>query len=418
MAKGIQKYLDEQGKHIKFDKHLIEQFQKFKMGWLRKGERGAGHMEWYIGHTFGEQQLTFSVVDEQIIVQEILNLDSRELRKEILKFAVVKVGGKVLENYKFHIITWCIIGFQNSKLSDSDKILAIDLMYEIFAFMKVSSAFQIRFGEFLAPHDAAEATFEHLSWKFILKQTGSWQAMFKYLAQDFHPRIRERDMIEKGTHYDRIQKGSDDDYYRIIMAINTKVMGYINNIYGVYRELMATGTVNRKSESIVTDHGEDGSTIKEITDNPQKHVIFLRDIVVIKTDFVKPKLVAVICEIMPNIPYKSLEDTLQHISSVYMKDKDKILEMFNVSVISGINYLQVNEVSSDNINERIEEALELLRGRWVTAKGQSNEVTNFKEHAQQYVREATGKKTRSMVVTTGIGVGLYLFLRAIAGKKV
>jgi hypothetical protein len=284
--------------------------------------------------------------------------------------------------------------------------------------MKMSSLISgsPRFRKHLADPNVAQATFEALDYKFIIRSKETWSKAFHHTAQDFHPRIRERGMREKGVHYERIKNGSTNDFLVIIMGISTKLTGYINNIYSVYMDIIE-GNVKGSTTSIIDDHGEDGTKIKEDIDNPQKHLTYIKRILPNKNDFVNKRLVDVIVDISGNIPRKEFVSTLKYFSDQYLFNSKEMEPLLEASILSGMEYLSRNSIHGGDLNDRIVESLDLLRGKWLSPKGQDKGIVIFKEVVYDYAHIATGKKSLPLLTKIAIAVGLYIYLRAIVGDN-
>lgn len=412
MAKTIVNLYDQHTKHIKVDKKLLEQVRAFRMSWMRQ----ADHITFLAGNTIGEQMITFSVSDEVSLMQGILKVSSKDLAKDLVGLDVINPSFRVHSNYKHHMMIYMIRKTFLSSLNDKLKTELVDEFYTIFAYMKLSSLIHNNFPDFLIGSEVALATYESLPKKFIIKKTGSWHKLIIYASNEFHPRIRERDMSEAGIHYKRVLNGSDDDMLAVIMGINTKLGRYMVNIRSVMADIMEGG-IKGGTSSLMEDFGEGGARITELV-NSSKHVHFIKEIIVVKTDFVNPRVIKVIAKLMGNINEEQLKMTLNAISDAYMTDRDDISKIIEVPIITGVNYLAKNEVHDENVDGEIESSLELLRGRWLASKGQSEEVKEFKDVAYKYAGIGTGKKSVPLLITLSIGVGLYIFLRAIVKNRI
>ena len=105
-------------------------------------------------------------------------------------------------------------------------------------------------------------------------------------------------------------------------------------------------------------------------------------------------------------------------SDTYLENHLEYNWLFKVAVLEGISYLKNNGIGSSSLQTQVEEAMLKLNGRWITAKGQSEDVYKFKDITYKMTRKATGKKSRSMLTSVSIGIGLYIFLRAISKNKI
>lgn len=413
MSANVKEVFKKHGSHLVFDDKLYEQLRKFANRWMMKGE----HIEFLSGNTIGEQKLTFSILDENVLFQEVLKMDISELSKDIESIPEVNPAFKETSNERYHTIVWLIHGFYKSKLKKEEVIKAVDVVYNIFAYMKISSLISgsTRFRKNLADHNAAVATYERLPMRFIIKEKESWNGVFAHGALDFLPRITGRNK-RVGIYYDRVNNFTTDDVLRMIMGMSTKLTGYINNIYAVYMNVINEG-VKGKTTSIIEDHGEDGTNIKDIDDDYGKHVTYINSIIHNRRELIQPRLIGIITNLAVIKDDKLLIDTLEYMSDNYLDNIVEMKEIIEVPIIGGIEYLNRNRIYGDNIEARIIESLELLKGKWISPKGHDDNMYKFKEKVQGYVKEATGKSSAPLLVKTTIGVGLYIYLRSIVGDR-
>jgi len=412
--KTIKDVFEEHGKRLKIDKKLASQIQQFNISWLSRGE----HLAFVTGYTIGEQKLVWSANDEYSLFTDICNMDSREVRKDVLKITSKGPGGQVLNNHKYYLLTWLQHKFiTDTKMKLEDRLAVVEQLYLVFAYMKMSSLHNSsRFAKYTPSENLAIATYEKLSNDFIIKKYGTWAGVFKNVAKRFMPRNRDFEVKEAGVHFPRITRCNDDDMSRVSMDNSTTLTNYMGSYYNVMRQMEAQGVDSGITSLII--EGEDDTRIAEIEDNPTKYVNYLKTIASLPSDFSRPKLIHVISNIMGNLDDESLRKTLVHMSNNYHKNTLEYNKLFETTIIFGINYLSSRGKHGDDLTEQIEATLEYMRGRWVSAKGQSQDIYEFKDVGRNIVLEATGKRSKPFLITTTIGLGLYLFLRGIVNKTI
>ena len=398
--------------HVKFDDAFFKRLLVFKTNWERKGD----HMLFLAGGTIGEQKLTFSIIDEEELFTEVYRLDSRVVKEAYQGLKTIDTAHRTEANHKHMLMIYTIVRAYQAKASEEKRNEWIYIAYAIFFFMKISSLISgsTRFSNFLADPDAAQTTYEALPNRYIIKQKGNWQRVIRYVATDFYSR-KHREKYENGINYERIQKPTDDNMLAMTMHMSTKLNGYINNIYGVYRDILDKG-LKGGTTSIIDDFGEEGTTIRDIVNN-SKYVTFIKDVVNTRTDFTRPKLAEYVCSIT-GAESEHLIITLNYMSDNYLDNFKEMEFILKTPIIHGIAYLDKNEYRGKELNRVIDDALEDLNNKWRVGKGQEEEIYEFKEVMPKYVRNATGKVTPNLLTAITISVGIYIFVRAIAGNRV
>ena len=397
--------------NVKFDDAFFSRLLNFKTGWERKGE----HLLFLASGTIGEQKLTFSIVDEEMLFTEVYKLDTYVVKDAYSNISAINNDYKTVSNHKFMLLIYTIVRIHQLKIPEEKKNQYIYYVYSIFFFMKMSSLISgsPRFAQRPADPEVAQAVYELLPLRYIVKQKGNWQRTTIYVATDFYSR-KYREKYENGINYERVLKPTDSNLLATVMNMSTKLSGYINNIYGVYMEVIEKG-IKGATTSIIDDFGDEGSSIKDIVNN-SKYVSYMKDILSTPTDFIRPKVVQYVCDIT-GADEVYTTTTLRYMSDNHLANFKEIEELLSIPIIEGIAYLDSRDYMGKDLTSVIDEAVDDLAGKWRVGKGQTEQITKFKISMQEYVKTATKKVTTNVLTSVSITVALYIFLRAIGGNK-
>ena len=135
----------------------------------------------------------------------------------------------------------------------------------------------------------AEATYNALSYKFLLKQKGSWKAVLETRVTDI--------LAPSGIHAQAIRDMNRDD--KVVYFLNNTqgaIRDMLKNIYRVFIETHSSGTRIGSSSSTVVFEGQE--RVKDITDGEARYRSYINSIVTDKATFIRQEILEVVEDLM------------------------------------------------------------------------------------------------------------------------
>lgn len=409
MKADLKNLLDKYFKNIKVDKSLYKKISKFKNNWATKSPI---YIEFLGGVHIGVQPIRFSTIDEDNLLNRTLRIDHKELKKELFEIPEIKeiaVDSKgkikkntVVANPTYNVLMYLMMRF-SKELNSRDAENAIRDCFSIMSY-KILGSIVYRYFQYDLDINVANAVFEKMSKKFLIKQFGSWQAVIDYKSDD----------VYNGIHKDKVLSFNTDGVIYAIADIQNKYRSLVKNIYVLIEEVNEENSKISTTSTLKEDE-DGGLSVADITDTPDKYTNYINSIVYSKSDFVKDDLMELVTDIMSNVSIEDLKANLELISSMSLKDPNIKKELLPMILETSLAYLKDNDIVS--IKDSLEDSIDLLRRYWSSSRTKSKNVSVVKNKMIKITIEATGKKTSWVIAAINIATITYIFIRSVSIKS-
>lgn len=396
----LRDFLNEYVKRVKYDDKFVTAIRNYKLTWIQKSPE---YIEFMGSNLLGVHKVRFSVIDEEMLFEDIFKVDGKDLQKKIYTIPGVNKNFKVQSNNVYIILTYAmhmVINSTSIKANKKTECL-IDLYY-IFAFKALTSLLSRYFANYAADPAIAKMVYEKMSNRFLIKKLGDWNSVFQYRAED---------ILEKGLHYKKLKTYNTDDVMKIIADMQGRIRDIVKNIYGLYMEIIGSGG-KIVSTSSLEDTGEGELGNKGVTNSKTKYINYLRSSQLSEYDFVKDDLIKLVNTFTPYTNRNELITTLKYIAtSVDVKDNSD--DDFNYYTLTiSFAYLNTRGIT-DNYNKNIIAVIKYMKNYWGSHNIKDTNAKRIKKIIVDIVMDATGIRTSNVVMSTTVSVLIYLFLRAI-----
>lgn len=397
---GVKEIFEQECPDVKFDVNLIKKINAFQIGFTQKNE---DHMTFFGGNTFGVQIVRFTQQEKDKWFNDVLEIDDITLEEKISTLKTIKPEWHVASDVFNLSCIWVIHSLLNSKeLTEKQKHNAMVDTALILNYKFITSL-MFNFFRFPADPALAEATYAALSYKFAIKQYGSWAATL--LARS------ETLIAKESIHYDVFLDFNND--VRIVNCLNDsqgRIRDMAKNIYSKMMETKAKGSRITVTSAITEHDGEE--ILKDKTKNLTGYSRYLHSIISDKNSFIKDELLTVIISVMHTMVPKNLIKTLEWMSANYRhSEAQEIEKLIDMVLIHSFGYLSNNSnVLRDNTD--LAGLISKLKGVYMSSRSTDEELLNIRETAKNIVTRATGLHNDGIVSSIRTGLCLYLCLRA------
>jgi hypothetical protein len=404
--KTIKNIFDEECKDLKIDHKFFKAICNLEAHFVNKKQE---HIEFFGGTLTGVQVVRFTTEDRDKLFTDILEVDDRDLEERVYALRDENGQPTITQSWKissdiFNIsCIWLLHAIHTSRyLSNEDKKEAkirvcLYLMYKYLT--------SILFHNFKYPADPeiAAATYAQLSYKFILKQCGSWGETLRIFA--------EKATALDGIHADVIADMNNDS--RVINMLNDtqgRIKDTMKNIYSVFIKTHEQGIRIATSSSFIETDGE--LILKDKSKSLNNYTRYIKSIISDKNSFIKQELVDIIANLIHTLPPKLLIKTLEWSSDNYGHTKDKEVEVsLDIVMEHAFEFLASNRSLLRSKND-ITGLISKLRGVYMSSRSTDIKLFEAREKVERIVFIATGSKNDSVVASTRTAWMLYVILRA------
>lgn len=389
-----------------FDKHGLtnvdlKTYQKLKAFRLSWAQKGPEYIDFLGSKLTGVHPIRFSTRDEDMFFVDIFNLDQPELTVDLWNTKGVDKNMKVSSNPFYITIMYLMhLTVNSNDLGKNKEDMLRELSY-IFSYKVISSLFTHYF-KYQVDTSIALSVNERLSNKFIIKKVNNWQEVFEYRALDILP---------KGLHYTKLFKLSTDDSNKIISDMQGRLRDMLKNIYLVLIDVIENkDKLVSRSNIEMTD---DGASIKESTNRPDRYVKYLLSIINNYSDFIDDDMIYLLNNSYKNISSKDIYTTLEYISTTDFKYKNQMIE--DIVVIS-MEYLNTKGIRSD-YNKHMLDVIKYLKGYYISSSVKNKTIIDMKKTLLEMIKKLPVAKVSWNYTGLVTFVMIYMFIRSVVNKQ-
>lgn len=404
MAKpNVKSVFDEECKHLAIDQKLVKAIHAYQVGFVNKNEQ---HVEFFGGNLLGVQVVRFVDDDRAAWFEDVLDADEVALEQKLHALENINPEFNVSSDVMNLSCAWLINALYNSpKLSASQKHEAMVDVLLVMQYKFLTSRLYRHF-QFPAQKEVAEATYASLSYKFDIKQYGSWAKLLRAKAEDaIDPR--------KGLHFKTVVSKMDDDLDVVYFVNDTqgRIRDMLKNLYNEYLKVYNQGQRITAASAVVEHDGAE--ILRDKTKNLSAYTRYLNSVITDKNSFIRDELVKVVERIMHRMPPAAFHDTLEWMSTNYRQARaGEVEEILNEVLIHAFDYLSTNR-SVTRAASDLPQLVSKLRGVYQSSRSTDPTLIALREKTEKIVVMATGRKPKdSAVPAVRTGVLLYCVLRA------
>ena len=379
--------------HIKvpLDKKLYKKINNFRLSWAMKSDE---YIEFLGSNLLGVNIVRFSKLDEEALMVDILNVDSKALINDVKSLPEIDPSWKRVNVAVYVALTYLMHVTINTKTQGFKQEAMIKELYLIYAYRTFSSLIYNGFS-YTADKNLAVSTYEKLSNKFLIKRLNNWQEVFEYRSTDVTD--------DKSIQYKLAKEYSTLDALNLIQVLQDKLKKNFLNVYSVMMEIKNSGNIIKTNSLLETN--EDGEGLKDILERPDKHIVYIKSILGIKDDFIKDDLVNMVLHMISTIKHKQFKQLLIAIS----EHSEVSTPLVEKSIITTITYLN----SKKNINtEDTIAGIKAIKNYWGYSKTLDKDTLEVKKELNKFIKDYLKIKTKWVISSLIIGLILYVYLRA------
>lgn len=403
MAITIKQVLDDEFKDTVFDTDLCNRIIRFNVRMLNAD---ANHSAFFGGVLIGVHPIKFHDTDRELWYEDVLKIDGDILAHHFKKVTTLDHSHIVASNVFNHLPGY--ITYRLNQVKDIPPPVKREAQIALFMIMHISFLTSLlgppRF-KFPAKKSVAEAAFMSLTYKFDIKNYGSWRDLL---------RARAEDILTEDSIYRSVLTKFDNDHMasRLVTDKQTLIRKLINKYYSVYVTVKESGgAVITTSDTFMSTDGE--MVLRDKVGGYSSYIQYMNGLIPNARDFIRPELQRIIEEAMDQMPPQLLDKTLAYLSRNYNQSRMGHLEDFmQESLLYAFDYLQSIRTQVGR-NTDLVGLIVNVRGMIMAARTEDVRVLSIRDKGEYIVKEATGVKTPAHVAATRTGLMLYLVLRAM-----
>lgn len=398
--KTIKQIFDEHFDSIKFNKNLYKEVYQFKMGFMSKSEEA---IEFFGGNLIGVHVVKFTPSDENRYLG-LFDLDTSSLNELVNQMDGVNKSFNVAGN-SFNVLAPYLAHkfLTSSYLSDKDKLGAATDVAMVMNIRFLTGLMNYYF-RYPIDKETSEAIYAGLSFKYAIKQAGSWGALLENRSKD--------SVIKESIHYKTLTKMNDDaGVAYFITDSQGRLRDMMKNLYREFKQVKDDGSRISKKSSV--EVGLDGvESFKDSVTGLSAYNKYIYNILPDKNSFIRSELLAVVADLVPSLQTKQLIELLGWMSDNYMDAKYSfVTRLIDLSLVYSFNYT-LTKVNILHNPQDLGFFLTTLRGGYLSSKSKEPDLLELRDLGDKIVKESLKIKSKSTVTSLRLSLFLYICLRA------
>lgn len=397
----LKEVLDELFVNTKFNKQLANLAYQFQIEFINRSE---DHMKFFGGNLIGVYRVRFTEPDIARYYDEVINLDVDTVKHAIRKVNTINHEFKISSDPTNLVWLYMVHRFLTTPYLDETKRAraAMDVVLA-FNYRTIASLLAIYF-KYPTDTDTAQAVYERLSGRYLIKKLGTWQKVFQYRAEEF--------ISKDSIHYQAMINFTDDA--AIVNAVNdlqSRTKDTLKNIYAEFIRVKEEGVKISSSSSTMIDADGD-EIVKDRIHGLETYKNYILDVMIHRDSFIKTELVDVVTSVITTVQEKAFMHLLEWISDEVSKSsRDMIVEFTEVTLMLAFNYLLKHSYVVHHSKDMLF-LVSKLKGYILSSRGSDGELEAFREQGDTLVIKATEKTSSQSVSSLRNALFLYICIRA------
>lgn len=395
----IKGFFDKHYRHVTINKKLAYDLHKFRVGYSIRNH------EFFSGVVLGTVPLYFKDTDVNEVFRNMLDVMPITVTKDFgscKNIPPFKITGDLFNLTLF----WLIHKFLSSSLPAKIKTSGAMECLLIFNYRTISALTSNGF-RYLADPQAAQAAYEKLSNRFILKQTKSWEGYMQYRA--------EATINDKSVHWDNLITMANDKKFLYAISDNQgRIADTFKQIYRVYvsvleenKQLMSTSTVEEA-------FGE--KNIAGIYDNDAARVLAVVNASGNIDNFYRDDIAGILTQLYPVLTKENLREFIRNYSKNTMGPMSKRVNKFTTdSLVWVYDYLSQADLAPSE-KKQITIVLSYVRNAISSSRSTNESLAQIRVDGYVLINKLV-KTDKQTALTYRTAMILYLFLYSVAHKN-
>jgi len=397
----IKEVMDEIWSGIKFDSRLAKKVHMYRIEFVT---RNSEHMAFFGGNLMGVHKVRFTLSDYSRFFDVMLDAEADAIERQISTITTINHEFKISSDALNQTVLYMIHRFLTSPLLSSSKRIeaAVDLGL-IFGYRTIA-ALLVHYFKYPIDTYTAQAVYERLSGRYLIKKLGTWQDVFEYRAKEL--------IDSHGVHYQNIVKYNDDlAIVNILNDMHGRIKDMLKNIYAEFIKVHEQGDKLGVNKSTMID-ADGAEIVKDRVHGLDNYKTYIENCVVDKNTFIKYELIDVVSSVVPTAKGKSLGLSLEWmVEHVTGKGRQHVIDFIDLSMVMSYNYLLKNEYVLHRSRD-IVTLVGKLKGYILSSREDSADMNRLRDIGAEIVRNATGHQSEQTISAVRNALFLYVCIRA------
>ena len=386
---------------VRFDSHKAKSARLYQVEFVHANQ---DHRAFFGGNLIGVHRVRFAYGEVNRFFTEVVGIDDEDITTSVRAVTTINHEFKISGDIMNLTIAYMVHRYLTTPyLNEKDRYRAAKDMVLIFLYRTIA-ALLATFFKYPIDTETAQAVYERLSGRYLIKKLGTWQAVFEYRADEF--------LSKDSPHIDSMIAFKDD--VTIVNAINDlqgRLRDMLKNIYSEFIYIHEHGgRIGSGSATMVDADGEE--IVKDRIHGLESYQTYLLSVMEDSNSFYKQELVDVIIRVIPTIHAKVFPEVLRWMSGeLSTTHRKEVINFSNHILMMAFNYLLENNY----VLHRSKDIVLLtskLKGYILSSRSDTPDLIFFREHGDNIIKTFIPHISKQTISALRNGLFLYVALRA------
>lgn len=331
-----------------------------------------------------------------------MQVDDVALKTELHSLPSIHPERNVQSDVFSHSIVWMLHALMtSSSLSARQREQGMMDTLRILHYRYLSSLMAHNF-PYEPDRSIVEATYAALSYKFALKQKGSWTALITARCED----ILSRNSIHANTiaRYD-----NDKDILYVLTDVQGRIREIVKKMVHVFYEVKKSSSRVQTRSSLIDLDGQ--MHVRDLSRKSSQFKRYIHSALSDRQTFIRPELVKIVSDVMHTLPDRHLITALEYMADNYGRRGDpKIGELIDETLIHAFEFMSENrQVFRNSINLSV--LISRLRSLYMSSRSSDPALMKMRDLSLAITKRAVRSNNKSLLASVRTGCMIYIVLR-------
>ena len=395
----IKKFFDGHYRHVKIDKALAFKLHKYRVEYSIKNH------EFFSGVLLGTVAVYFKDSDVYVLYREMLDVMPVTITNDFKSCPSIppyKITGDLYNLSLF----WLMHKFLSSSLPTKVKEDGAKECMLLFNYRTIAALISNGF-RYLADPAAAQAAYERLSNRFILKQTKSWEGYMQYRADAV--------ITKESVHWDNLHTmANDKKFLYAISDSQGRIADTFKQIYRIYVQVLEDNEKLISTSTVDEAFGE--KEIAEIYDNDASRVLAVVNASSNPSNFYRSDIADILIQMYPIVTKSNMTLFIHDYSKGTMGRSSTRINKFTTDALVWVFDYISNSDMTPSEKKQLPVVLSYVRNAVASSRSTDPKLAQLRVDGL-FIVNSLIKVDKQTALTYRTVLILYLFMYSVVHEK-
>ena len=406
-TKTLKVVMDDAFKKVTFNRALVQRLYHNRIAFVSKN---YDSMNFFGGTLTGYYVVKFTEADTNRIFNDVLDIDRDALTEAIMDVPSINQDFNVSSD-TFNLVSVYVIHrfLTEVKLDSKSRLDGAASMALLLNYRYLTSRINHHW-QYPCTLSLAQATYEALSDKFLLKKCKSWQKTMEYRAESIYS--------PESTHAAVLRSFTiDEDIVSMVNDTQNRIRDMIKNIYNIFVQTHASDDRILSSKGVTID-GEGEAILRNRVSKVEEHIDYCCGVATDINSFIKNDLKYIVLDMMSTLKNKERmfdKVLLYFVSEMRGSNKKNMEDIIRMVVVHSHEHVS-------DVNSTVPDMSDLpafmcdMKNVYSSSRSSDHLLLELRTKGDKLVKDATGSINANAIAALRTCLFLYILLRTFTKR--